>query len=285
MRNRVLLLAAVGICLCLVLSALSGLAEDPADQTGLTILDASYDAESGMLTVKWKNEGEKTAAWAELRINPRDAEGNSVVIGEGDMAEIPEERRVLRITVPAESGREASATVMAGGVYPDAVSLEIAFDRVAREEQVPQEDGSAQTVRTMTDLPDSRLRWYSTSENAYISEPEGELYVPPEIGMTEETAEIRLGFTVIPVPREVAEAYGFRHNGLLIYAVENGSAADTVGLLPGDLIFGVDETPYDEELYILPLAVSKLAAGEAVTVWLERGEEEYALELEPDETE
>ena len=284
-RKRILSLIAVWTGLCLMLYACPARAGDTADQTGLTILDASYDAESGKLTVKWKNEGEKTAAWAELRVNPRNAEGGSVVIGDGDMAEIPEERRVLRITVPAESGKEASATVTAGGVYPDAAFLEIAFDRVVWEEQVPQEDGSAKTVRSSLDLPDSRLHWYSTAEKAYISEPEGDLYVPPETETPEEAAEIRLGFTVVPVTREIAEAYGFRHNGLLIYAVENGSVAETVGLLPGDLIFGADETFWDGELYILPLAVSKLAKGEAVTLWLERGSEEYALELEPDEAE
>jgi len=284
-RKRVLPFISVLLCLCLLFSAVSGAAEDPADQTGLIIQKAAYDPAAGTLTVTWTNTGSLPVGSAEVRINPLDAEGNPLTAGGGTVEEIFEEERILHTSVPVPAGQAATAVFKAGAAYPDAVSVELAVDRVVWEEEIPQEDGSVQVNRTVLELPDSRLHWYSAAQQAYISEPAGDPYEMPDAETLAAGAEVRLGFRAVAVPGELAEAYGFGWSGLLVIRVEEDSAADRIGLKAGDLVFGMDETVYDEEPYILSLAAAALSRGEAMTLWVERDGEEWAVEWTPEETE
>ena len=62
--------------------------------------------------------------------------------------------------------------------------------------------------------------------------------------------------SVIPVPGELAEAYGFAFGGMLIVSVEEDSAAEAVGMAPGDLIYSVNGRKYAEEPYFIALGLA-----------------------------
>ena len=236
----------------------------------LEIQGAVFHPETGLLEVTWVNTGSGIAG-AELRVRPLDVAGNPVLIGEGYIEEIPLEERVLHTAVPAPAGEKVTVTLQTGGAYPAAAQWEIAVDRIIRE------DGS------VLELPDNRLCWYSTAAGAYTAGPEtGEPYRAPEEDLRV-AEDIRFGFRAVAVPGELAADYGFPRGGLLVTEIGEGSAAEAMGLETWDLIFGVDETGYDEELYILPMAAAALSRGEAVTLWIARDGDVLGIELVPEE--
>lgn len=236
----------------------------------LEIQSAAFHPDTGLLEVTWVNTGSGVAG-AELRFRPLDGAGNPVLAGEGYMEEILLEERVLHTAVPAPAGEKVTVTLQAGGAYPAAEQLEIAVDRITRE------DGS------VLELPDNRLCWYSTAAGAYTAGPGSEEpYKAPEEDIA--AAEgIRFGFRAVAVPGELAADYGIPGGGLLITEIGEGSAAEAMGLEPWDMVFGVNETSYEEELYILPQALAALSRGENVTLWIARDGEILSFDLEPGE--
>ena len=236
----------------------------------LEIREAVFHPETGQLEVTWVNTGSGIAG-AELRINPLDGEGNPVRIGEGYIEEIPLEERVLHTSMPVPAGETVTVSLQTGSAYPAAAQMEIAVDRITRE------DGS------VLELPDNRLCWYSTAAGAYTAGPESdEPYQAPEEDI-QTAADVRFGFRALAVPGELAAAYGFPRGGLLVTEIGEGSAAEAMGLETWDLVFGVNETGYDGELYILPQAAAALSRGEAVTLWIARDGEVLTIDLEPGE--
>ena len=247
----------------------------------LVIQDAAYDPQSGILTVKWTNTGSLAVTGAEIRIHPLDAEGTPVTAGEGDIEDIALERRVLHATAAAAPGETVSASLIAGRDYPGTQQMLIAFDRL--EMTAYAEDGTVQE-RTVTELPDDRLCWYSTGENAYTEGPENPApYTAPGDEVFDRAAEARLGITVLPVTGDLAEAYGFGHSGVLIVAVEEDSPAAAAGLEAGDLIWRANGTEYASEPYMMTLAAATLAEGQPAVFDLERDNEYWELSLTPAE--
>ena len=246
----------------------------------LLIRDAAYNPETGVLTVKWVNTGSTAVTGAEIRIRPLDAEGNPVFISGGYVEEIPLEERVLHTSAAADPGKEATASFSAGGGYPAAVSMEIAFDRI--EKTVYAEDGTA-AERTILELPDDRLCWYSTAENAYAAGPENrETYAAPEDGVFEKASKAHIGITTAAVPAEMAQDYGFAFGGILVIAVEEGSPAERFGLEPWDLIFSVNGIDYEEDPYMMARAAAELADGQTVKMLIERENGFWELSLQPE---
>ena len=252
---------------------------DDAFPIGKTLLirDAAYDPETGFLTLTWVNTGSTTVTGAEIRVIPRDADGNQVLAGEGYMEEIIEETRTLHTSAVSEPEKTVTVTLGTGMDYPAAAAMEIAFDRI--EKTVYAEDGSV-AERAAAELPDDRLCWYSTAENAYTSGPEnGEPYEAPDGETFARAAGVHIGITTIPVTGELADAYGFAYGGLLIVAVEEGSPAERIGLEKWDLIFSVNGADYEEEPYMMTLAAAELAAGRPVTMLLQRDNEFWELAM------
>ena len=281
-RNRRLLLIFAALSLCLLLWAAAGYAEDATDQTGLIIQEASYDPAGGLLTVTWTNTGTIPAEWAELRVIPRDADGKQVIYGENAVEEILDGQRTRHVTVPAAPGETVTASVTVGGLYPSALSVDFAFDRIVWREEITAEDGTVQYRRTALDLPDRRLHWYSTARNAYISEPAGEAYTMPPEEILNPPEENRLGITAAAVTGELAGAYGYGWSGLLVTEVQEGSAAEAIGFEAGDLVFGMNDTLYENEPYILPLAVDALLRDETIVFLVERNGEAMTIVCGPD---
>ena len=173
--------------------------------------------------------------------------------------------------MPVPAGETVTVSLQTGSAYPAAAQMEIAVDRITRE------DGS------VLELPDNRLCWYSTAAGAYTTGPESdEPYQAPEEDI-QTAADVRFGFRALAVPGELAAAYGFPRGGLLVTEIGEGSAAEAMGLETWDLVFGVNETGYDGELYILPQAAAALSRGEAVTLWIARDGEVLTIDLEPGE--
>ncbi len=243
----------------------------------LMIKNAVYDPRTGFLTVTWVNTGDKTVTGAELRINPLDADGNAVVIGEGYMEEILLEERVLHTSAATEPGKEATVTFGTGTEYPSAAGMEIAVDRI--EETIFDSEGAA-AQRTVQELPDDRMCWYSTLQNAYTAGPENRApYAAPEDEVFAKAGSVHIGITTIPVTGELADAYGFAYAGLLVTAVEADSPAERIGLEAGDLIFSVNGMDYGEDPYMMTRAAAELADGQPVTMLLQRENEFWRLEL------
>ena len=276
MKKLLLLLTAV--LLCLTGSVLPGWAEEGTGRL-LLIGEAAYHPETGILTISWTNTGSLSVTGAEIRINPRNAEGNPLVIGEGYIGEIILEERILHTSVPVGPGETVSVSFAAGADYPEAVSMDIAVDRI--ETTVFAEDGSV--LESVTEeLPDDRLCWYSTQQNAYTAGPEnGEPYTAPADEVFELAAEVHIGFTALPVTGELAEAYGFAYSGIMITAVEEESPADLIGLEPGDLIYCVNGLYYPSEPYMMTLGAAALASGQPMTLLLERDNEFWELTTAP----
>lgn len=177
----------------------------------LLIQDATFAPETGILTMKWTNTGSVTVTGAEIRINPLNPEGEPVVIGEGYVEEILLEERVLHTSAVVEPGKEATVSFGLGDTYPAVTGMEIAIDRI--EKTVYSEDGAIME-QTVLELPDDRLCWYSAQQNAYAAGPEnGESYAAPDNEVRAKATKAHLGMTVIPVPGELAEAYGFACGG------------------------------------------------------------------------
>ena len=159
--------------------------------------------------------------------------------------------------------------------------MNIAFDRF--EQAVYAEDGTLAEY-SVTELPDNRLCWYSTAENAYTDGPANvEPYTVPADDIFEQAAGVRIGITAFPVTAELARAYGFSAGGLLVVAVEEGSPADHFGLAPWDHIISVNGLAYEQDLYMLTRAAAELAAGRPVTILLQRDNAFWELVLSADE--
>lgn len=279
MKNRILLPAAVILSLLvLMLSVCAAFADDafPAGRC-LLITGAVLDPESKTLTVSWTNTGRQTVAEAQLRVIPRDENGNVLLIGDGYIEEIPDEERVYRSLVRTEPGQAVSASFPVGSAYPGVCSVDVAFDRFVSA--VYAEDGSV-TETAVQELPDDRLCWYSSLQQAYTAGPDtGDPYSPPAEDVLLQAAEAPLGFTGIAVTGELAEAYGFGYSGVLVVSVAEGSFADNVGLEPGDLIYAVNGLYYAHEPHFLTLGRAELAAGSPVTLLVESDNEFYELML------
>lgn len=257
MKKRLILPTA--LCLAVLLFVCAACADEAPAGRLLRIDDASYEPETGFLSVTWTNTGEKAITGAELRVIPRDGEGNQLVIGGGYLEEILLEERTYHTFAATAPGESATAVFPAGVRYPAAAAFDVAFDAVTAE------DGAA------SDLPDSCLCWYSTREKAYTRIPEGGgSYTPPAEDVLAKAAGFRLGLKVIAVPGELADAYGFAHSGMLVVETEEDSLADLLGLAPGDLIFAVDETQYANEPNVIVLAAAALSDNRPMTLWIER---------------
>lgn len=269
MKHRLWLLGTLLLCLLLLPLSPAAAAED-AGQTHLLITDAAYDPATGLLSVSWTNSGTDSVTGAELRAVPRDTEGNLLVVGEGYIEDILLEQRVYHSFTSTAPGESASAVFAAGALYPDASWFEVAFDAVTMESGVTLE------------LPENRLCWYSTRENAYVTMPEsGEPYALPDADVLARASGYRLGFTAIAVTDDLAAAYGFYHSGMMIAEIRPDSLAEAIGLLPGDLIFAVNDIRYAGEPYIVSLAAAALADSQPVTLWIERENTAVSLFLEP----
>ena len=252
---------------------------DEAFPTGkmLLIKNASYDPENHVLTVTWVNTGSVPISGAEIRINPLDADRKPVIAGEGSIEEILLEERVLHTSALIKPGKEGTVSFAAGALYPAATEMQIAVDRI--EKAVLGEKDYVEE-RTVLELPDSGLYWYSTLENGYAPKlEEAEPYTAPAEEVFEQAGSVHIGITTMAVPRELAKAYGFAGGGLLVVAVEQNSAADHIGLEPGDMIFSVNDTDYDDEPYMMTLTAADLAAGLPVTMEIERDNEFWDLNL------
>ena len=245
----------------------------------LLIREAAYEPESGILTVRVSNTGSTTVTGTEIRINPLDQDGKPVLIGEGWLEEILLEDRVLHSSAVIEPEKETTIRLGCGAEYRAAEEVEIAFDRIERTEFDP--DGNP-VEKSVTELPDDRLCWYSVRQNAYTEEPENPIpYSTPGDEVFEQAKKVHLGITVIPVPAELADAYGFACGGLMITAVEEESPAERIGLKVRDLIFSVNDTDYESEPYMMTRAASDLADGKQVTLLLQRDNEFWELTLKP----
>ena len=285
MKNRKILTVTAGLCLLLLLVPLCVAFAEGADALPqgkqLRIDDASFDPGSGILTVKWTNTASVAATGTEFRIHPLDADGEPVVIGEGYVEDILLEERVLHTSVTAEPGQTVTSDFQAGSDYPDAAVMNVAVDRIEWTEFG--KDGDV-LGRTVLELPDDRMCWYSTRDNAYLPGPENESpYAMPAEDVLDAAAGVHLGITVIPVPGELADAYGFACGGMMIVSVEEDSPADAAGLEPRDLIYSVNGIRYAEEPYFIALGCADLAAGKPVMFLFERENEpwETALETAP----
>ncbi len=244
----------------------------------LLIQDAVYHPETGMLTVKWVNTGSMTVTGAEIRIRPMDAEGQTLIVGEGNVEDILLEERILHTFTETKPGEKGTASFGTGEVYPAATEMEIAFDRIEMTASPEEETG------TLLELPEDRLCWYATGEKAYTAGPKnGKAYTPPEDAVFALATKARIGITTVPVFEELAEAYGFSGGGLLIVSVAEGSPAAQMGLEPWDLILQVNGAEYAEEPHMMTLACAELAAGNPVTVAFEREGEIWELILTKDE--
>ena len=243
----------------------------------LLIKAAAYDPENHVLTMTLVNTGSSPVSGAEIRINPLDTDRKPVIAGEGSVEEILLEERVLHTSTLLKPGQEGMVSFAAGSAYPAATEMQIAIDRI--EKAVLGEKDSV-VERTALELPDDGLYWYSTLENAYLPRLEdGEAYTAPADEVFAQAAGIHIGITTIAVPGELAKAYGFAGGGLLIVAVEADSAADHIGLEPGDMIYSVNDMDYEEEPYMMTLAAAELAAGQPVTMEIERDNEFWELRL------
>ena len=234
----------------------------------LQIQDASYDPAAGILSVSWINTGVLPATGVEFRIAPLDAAGNALVIGEGYIEEILLEERVLHTSAAAEPGKTASASFQTGNDYPAAAAMNIVIDRVEWTSYAP--DGSVQEV-TVQELPEDRLCWYSTGENAYLPGPEnGDPYTAPDADILAAAAEAPLGFSAVAVTGDLAEAYGFAYSGIMVVSVEDDSPAEAMGLEPGDLIYAVNDIRWSGDPYFITRGLSDLAAGQPMAIQFER---------------
>jgi len=80
----------------------------------------------------------------------------------------------------------------------------------------------------------------------------------------------RLGVTIQPVTRELAESFGLdRARGALVSAVEPGSPAEKAGIRSGDIILAVDGRPVAESID-LPRIIGETRPGAATTLQLWR---------------
>lgn len=247
----------------------------------LLIREAAYETESGILTIRVSNTGSTTITGTEIRINPLDQDGKPVLIGEGWLEEILLEDRILHSFAVIEPGSETTIRLGCGAEYRAAEGMEIAFDRIEKTEFDP--DGNP-VDKTVTELPDDRLCWYSVRQNAYTEEPENPIpYSAPGDEVFEQAKKVHMGITVISVPAELADAYGFACGGLMITAVEEESPAERIGLKVRDLIFSVNDMDYESEPYMMTRAAAKLAEGKPVTILLQRENEFWELTLNKSE--
>jgi hypothetical protein len=246
----------------------------------LLIRSAALDPESGKLTVSWTNTGSETVTEAQLRVIPRDENGNALVIGEGYIEDIPDEERVYHAAVKADPGQTVSASFPVGTAYPGTAGADLAFDRIVTT--IYAADGSV-AERSELILPDDCLCWYSSKDQAYTAGPEtGDPYAPPPEEAFARAAEAPLGFRGVAVTGELAEAYGFAYSGVMVVSVAKDSAAEAMGLEPGDLIYAANGLYYAHEPYFLTLGCAEIAAGNPVTLLIESDNEFYELILTPD---
>ncbi|GBG02438.1 serine protease [Azospira sp. I13] len=98
----------------------------------------------------------------------------------------------------------------------------------------------------------------------------------------------RLGVTMQPVTKELAESFGLeKPNGALVTGVDRGSPADKAGLQPGDVIVALDGVAL-EEATDLPRKVGDSAPGTKLSLTLlrdgKRLEKQATLAAMPNET-
>lgn len=87
----------------------------------------------------------------------------------------------------------------------------------------------------------------------------------------------RLGVTIQPVTRELARAFGFEGEGMVVGTVENGSAAEQAGLHSGDVIIGLDGRLAGPDRLPQLIAAATPGSERKVMVWREGRRQEFTV--------
>jgi len=89
----------------------------------------------------------------------------------------------------------------------------------------------------------------------------------------------RLGVTIQPVTRELARAFGFEGEGMVVGTVEGGSAAEKAGLLSGDVIIGLDGRLAGPDRLPQLIAAATPGSERKVMVWREGRRQEFLVTM------
>ena len=87
-----------------------------------------------------------------------------------------------------------------------------------------------------------------------------------------------IGIEAQIVPQDIIDARGLDESGILIAAVLNGSPADRAGIMPGDIMTGIDGKPLFNPQYTINL-ISQAKPGVTIEIELLRGWERVTLSV------
>lgn len=105
------------------------------------------------------------------------------------------------------------------------------------------------------------------------------VYVKDQLLATGKVRRGRIGVTIQEVDQQLADSFGLeRPQGALVSGVESGAPADRAGVLPGDVITGLDGVAIDRSSE-LPARISRLKPGSTATLELWRERSRRSLQL------
>lgn len=189
--------------------------------------------------------------------HPNDMEGFMQELSTSNVAE------PLSFTPPLEPNKDGSYSISLGNRYKNATKARAAVSYYQRESG--EEFYLSPTV----------MLW-NHSDGTRREPGPGGLYYP---GLTKEEQDLAYSFPMgfntsyTPLSEEMAPLYNKSRGGFWVLSVKEGSLAQKLGLLPGDVLVSVDGVDLAEDLRAIELGKIKMAKGETIIfTWLRDGE-------------
>ncbi len=128
-------------------------------------------------------------------------------------------------------------------------------------------------------FPESEWAWVGSDRSVLNDRAERAFYHPPGAAVKEAADSYRIGYGYFLLDDFNAPLYGFSGGGEWVHSVDEGSLAQALGLMPGDLILSVNGVRFADNVYATDEGKAKAAGGVTVELVVERAGAQYPVLL------
>lgn len=217
---------------------------------------------NGSIDLTFQNNGSVRVSYIGVEMIPRNKKGDILYTFDATTEGVRQEIIYGYISAFIEPGESHTVTIQKHASFPKANQVDVAICRIDLWDD------------TVIAFSEDHLRWFSSSKNKYITNPEGSninSWPGNETEQKGKTVKLALGIREFgDLTSWQAKRAGFSRGGWLVTDMESGSAAAQAGLQKGDLITAVNGISFTENMYALLSEAAAMAEDGSLTLTVER---------------